>query len=244
MRTDPHSGSGSDAQSEQPIPSSALTYRVMRAAEPVTIDADWTKAVWQGTPALDIANHMGDPPSFRPRVRVKLQYDDDALYVIFCVEDRCVRAVTIETHGNVCRDSCVEFFFSCGDDADMPDAYFNLETNCGCAMLFHHQTAPQQDVTPIDLEHCRRIDIRSSLPRTIDPEIADDVTWTLEYRLPLEILTHYCAITQPQPGAVWRANFYKCASDTSNPHYLTWNSVASPRPNFHLPQYFGTLIFC
>jgi len=27
------------------------------------------------------------------------------------------------------------------------------------------------------------------------------------------------------------------------PHYLAWSNIIAPEPNFHLPQYFGTLYF-
>jgi hypothetical protein len=39
------------------------------------------------------------------------------------------------------------------------------------------------------------------------------------------------------------ANFYKCADQTSHPHWLTWASVDYPQPKFHLPEFFGRLVF-
>ena len=40
-----------------------------------------------------------------------------------------------------------------------------------------------------------------------------------------------------------RANFYKCADRTAHPHFLAWNRVDAPAPDFHRPDFFGELIF-
>ncbi len=208
---------------------------------PHTIDADWDKAAWQGILPLQLNHFMGERPKHFPRVLSKLAYDDEAIYVIFRVEDRYVRAVAQDHQGPVFKDSCVEFFFSPGTDSK--DGYFNLEMNCGGTMLFHHQPKPRtnsQNILPDDIA---QIEVAHSLPTIVDPEITDPTTWVVEYRIPFEILAKYHELEKPESGSVWRANLYKCADDTSHPHWLTWAPVEFSRPNFHLPEYFGTLKF-
>jgi hypothetical protein len=191
--------------------------------------------------ALVLDRHMGAPPEHRPLTQAKLAYDREALYVIFRVEDRYVLAATKERHGNVCQDSCVEFFFTPG--TDLSAGYFNIEVNVGGTMLFHHQKTPEGPGVPIAPEDCDAMTLAPSLPRIIDPEIAAPVTWTLEYRLPLDVLPRYCPVSRPAPGVIWRANLYKCADRTSHPHWLTWSEVHFPRPRFHVPEDFGELVF-
>jgi hypothetical protein len=65
----------------------------------------------------------------------------------------------------------------------------------------------------------------------------------VEYTLPFSILEKYMKVDLPMPGKKWRANFYKCGDKTSHPHWLTWAPVEFPKPNFHLPGFFGMLIF-
>ncbi|MDR2887465.1 MAG: hypothetical protein LBV26_05635, partial [Bacteroidales bacterium] len=60
---------------------------------------------------------------------------------------------------------------------------------------------------------------------------------------PIALLQKYSAITAPEKGVEWKANFYKIAENTSNPHYITWAKVDRPRPDWHVPEYFGRLIF-
>jgi hypothetical protein len=38
-------------------------------------------------------------------------------------------------------------------------------------------------------------------------------------------------------------NFYKCADDTAFKHYLSWNPILTPNPDFHRPEFFGELRF-
>lgn len=216
-------------------------YTVTRINQPVEINAEWDKEPWNSIATLHLNNHMGEDPDPRPEVHAKVAYDEEALYVIFHVQDQYVRCVVNEYQGPVWTDSCVEFFFTPG--TDITKGYFNLETNCGGTALFAYQeergvgrvNIPESDFEKIDLAH--------SMPSIVDPEITEPVTWTLEYRLPVEILTGYSDVTKPDSGVQWRANFYKIASDTSHPHYLTWSFVDNPTPQFHLPEFFGTIIF-
>ncbi|MBT3198449.1 MAG: carbohydrate-binding family 9-like protein [Phycisphaerales bacterium] len=215
--------------------------KAARLAEPPPINADWDKSCWRGVQAAMIGNYMGDRPAHFPKTQVKVACDEQAMYVIFCVEDQYVRAVAAEHQDDVYKDSCVEFFFA--PNAESPGDYFNLEVNCGGTMLFQFHRPARGEHVEIPREALAQIEIASSLPRTIDPEIPDPVTWTVEYRLPLAILEEYCDVTRPSLGVAWRANFYKCADESSRPHWLTWAPVENPTPNFHLPEFFGLLEF-
>lgn len=215
-----------------------MKYKAKRIDKRIRPDAVWDKEPWTGIKALTLKNYMGDKPKHFPLTKAKVAYDDEAIYVIFRVEDQYVRAVVKENQGPVFRDSCVEFFFS--PDGDR--GYFNLEMNCGGTMLFHHQIKPRESVH-IDEELIEKVEVAHSLPKIVDPEIEEPVTWTVEYRIPFSILKKYADFITPEAGTVWRANFYKIADKTSHPHWLTWSPVQNPEPNFHLPQYFGEIEF-
>ena len=226
----------------QPLPMTEVpAYEVAHLAQPLTIDSRWDKPAWQSVAALQVAHYMGEKPGFRPEVEAKMQYDTASLYIIFRVHDRFVRSITQEINGPVWEDSCVEFFFA--PDATEPSHYFNLEINAGGTPLMHHNTVPREEVTFLPEEAIRRVEIAHSLPKKVDPERTDSVTWTIEYRIPLDLLRQYAPVTSPAPGVVWRGNFYKIAENTSNPHYMTWAPVDLPKPDFHTPRFFGELRF-
>ena len=184
---------------------------------------------------------MGAEPDHKPKTQAKLLYDDQFIYVIFRVEDKFVRAVSQKYHDLVCKDSCVEFFFTPG--ADISLGYFNIEINCGGTMLFSHQITRGIDTTAVSDSDCDKVEIFHSESRIVEPEKQEPTTWIIEYRVPIGILEKYCPVAKPAPGVIWRANFYKCADDTSHPHWLTWSVVDKSTPDFHRPEFFGTLEF-
>ncbi len=215
-----------------------MKYKVEKISEVIQLDANWNKEPWNKIEPLTITHYMGEKPEHFPHTQAKVAYDDEAIYVIFRVNDRFVRVVTTKNHGPVFQDSCVEFFFS----PDGDPGYFNLEMNAGGTMLLHHQNEPRKG-TPLDAESLKKVEVAHSLPEYVDPEIKDPVDWTVEYRIPFSVLKKYADVAVPQAGTVWRANFYKCADETSHPHWLTWAPVDKPQPDFHLPEYFGEIVF-
>ena len=38
-----------------------------------------------------------------------------------------------------------------------------------------------------------------------------------------------------------RANFYKCGDNCDKTHFLSWSPIALPTPNFHCPEFFGSI---
>jgi hypothetical protein len=218
-----------------------IAYKVRKVSQQPEINAVWDKLPWKDIEPLHLENFMGDRPEHFPFTQAKVAYDNTAIYVIFRVEDRYVRAVADTNQGPVYLDSCVEFFFTPG--TDLTRGYFNLEMNCGGTMLFHHQMEPRTDQVWISEDHIGQVEVAHTLPRIVEPEIETDTTWIVEYRIPFSILGEYHSFPTPEAGTVWRANFYKCADKTSHPHWLTWAPVDFPSPNFHLPEFFGTLEF-
>lgn len=217
------------------------TYRVKPIPGPITIDGDWNKSIWKDVEAVELTNYMGEKPLYSPVTHAKLMYDSDYIYGIFRVQDKYVQSKVTEINGAVSTDSCVEFFFS--PDTDSPLTYFNLEINAGGVPLLHYVTQPRKTYQVLEADQIRKIEIAHSMPSVVDPEIVKDTVWTIEYKVPLAMLSRHGKVTTPAPGVKWKANFYKTGSRTGNPHYFTWNVVDNPRPDFHLPQYFGTLIF-
>jgi len=216
-------------------------YQVTRLKERPEINAVWDKAPWTGIKSLQLTHYMGDKPEHFPLTEAKIAYDDSAIYVIFRVKDKYVKAVHNKHQDPVYTDSCVEFFFS--PDESSTDGYFNLEMNCGGTMLFHHQTAPRTNQTHIAEADIQQVEVAHTMPGIVDPEIEEDTTWCVEYRIPFSVLGSYRDFPIPESGTNWRANLYKCADETSHPHWLTWAPIDLPGPDFHQPDFFGILEF-
>lgn len=203
--------------------------------------ADWEAPHWRDVEAGSIDSYPWSQGGFAPEAQFKLQYSRIALHVIFQVRDRFVLSLTTTYGGPVWCDSCVEFFFtpSAVDGA----GYFNIEVNCGGTALMARQSARGVDRELIDGREARRLGVAHTMPRVVAQEIADPVTWTLEYAVPFDILSSRASLLRPGPGVEWRGNFYKCAEANSRPHWGSWAPIAAPEPDFHRPEFFGVLRF-
>lgn len=213
-------------------------YKISKFKRPVTIDGNWNKSEWRSVKSIMINNPINNQPHFIPVVKTKMGYDDKNIYLIYQVQDRYVKSVTTQIGGSVWKDSAVEFFFS--PDSNLPANFFNLEINCGGTPLLGYRSVPRDRIDTMDI---KKIEIAHSMPKTVDKEIVEPVTWTVEFRIPLDMLTKYSNVTRPGKGVTWRGNFYKIAEITSNPHYLTWAEIAPPGQSFHAPEFFGWLKF-
>ena len=51
--------------------------------------------------------------------------------------------------------------------------------------------------------------------------MATDGSWSLEYHVPWSLFAKYHKTPAPTKGTVYRANLYKCADQTSHPHWVS-----------------------
>ena len=236
---------GAVAADPAPVATDAPVHHVPRAAAPPPLDGAWDGPDWGRVPAAGVELFSPKSSDHRPRTRVKLQYDDAGLYLLFRVDDRYVRAVAGDPANQVCHDSCVEFFV----EPVAGRGYYNFEFSCGGWMLAAYKESPAFLATGardhgghLGADARRSIRIQHSLPAQIDPEIAEPTTWTLGAFIPWSVFEPALGDVRPQPGATWRANFFKCGTKTSHPHWAAW-SPKSGKVGFHEPALFGELVF-
>ncbi len=156
-------------------------------------------------------------------------YDEDALYVRMQSIEPHIRAEESGPLAIVHEDSCMEFFF-CPLACD--PRYFNIEVNPKAAIHIAFGTNRHDSIRQV-----------GKIP-PIQPQVEKNADgWTLAYSIPYSFLRLYFPGFSPKAGDKMRANFYKCGDKTANPHYLCWNPIDAPNPDYHLSQFFGELVF-
>ena len=127
--------------------------------------------------------------------------------------------------------------------------YFNFEINCGGTMLLYF--IEDSAIVPgkgfakyvqVPAETGQLVRIYHSMPATVEPEIERDTEWKIEYFIPFKVFESYLGPLGRPEGQTWRANFYKCADETSHPHWASWAPLHG-KASFHLPQYFAPIRF-
>lgn len=192
---------------------------------------------------VDLDCHSWQGYNYFPKVKFKIAYSKTEIYLQYVVTEDVVKADFGEdATSSPYKDSCVEFFAIPGEGGE----YYNLELNCIGKGTFAggvertNRTKFGKDV----LSKIRRESSLGSTPfgtKTLNDNNNNPYTWTLTIAIPIELYS--LSKVKPLKGRSIRANFYKCGDDMPQSHYLSWNKIGTPRPNFHTPDYFGTLIF-
>jgi hypothetical protein len=219
-------------------------YILKRATTEVPGGCEWESPAWRDAGTLRVNHFHQKSSSHRPKVEARAIYDEKRIHVLFGVEDRYVRSLCTKYQGSVCRDSCVEFFVQ----PVAGKGYFNYEVNAGGTLHLsyvedHRRTSRGfGKCTLLPPELGKLVDIRTTLPPRVDPEITEPLTWLARISIPFAVMEPYVGTLQPAKGDVWRANFYKCADETSHPHWASWAPI-DEQLNFHLPGRFAPIEF-
>lgn len=175
-----------------------------------------------------------DVTPYRPKATFAVAYSRQYIYIDFLVRCNYLRAENYADQSPVSQDSCVEFFIDPGCDGH----YWNFEFNCIGAVNASHRSE-RKHPTRLSSEQISTIRRYPSCGTRPFKEIEGLFTWSILVAIPLELMG-LDADNMPEHA---RANFYKCASATSEPHYLSWNPIHTTHPDFHRPDFFGKIDF-
>ena len=180
---------------------------------------------------IDQVNWKKEFPKSLP-VTVRVAHDGEKIYLYYEVTGEQIRAVNTEDFGSVWEDSCVEFFMQ----RDGEKVYRNFECNVLGALLaaWHETRAVSERLTEFMSSIVRFSTIKHRYEN--EKQVSD---WTMYLEIPKQAMGF--STTETLSGQKIKANFYKCGDKTPEPHYLSWNPIDLPKPDFHVPQFFGLL---
>ena len=168
---------------------------------------------------------------YKPEAQFKIGYNSNALCILYSVNENGIRAIETKPNGRVWEDSCCEFFCSFDNSG-----YYNIETNCiGTVLLGYNHGKNKAEHAPEKL--VKSIKTYS----TLGSEPFNSKTGNFSYKLLTIIATkaffkHNISLKN---NFTFNANFYKCGDKTPDMHFLSWNPINTPEPNFHCPEFFG-----
>lgn len=185
--------------------------------------------------SIDLINW--DTFQYQPDVKFRIAHANNQIWLKYYVTEENILAQIDEVNGSVSGDSCVEFFFDPQGDGN----YYNFEFSC--IGMPHLAYGPRRGERQFVAEEKIReqIAVASSLGNEPFVEKTGGHTWEMTIVIPASILIADEGIQLK--GLKTRANLYKCGDKTSESHYLSWNAVGTETPDFHRPEYFGTLVF-
>lgn len=213
------------------------TYTIHRVSTPprLALSSEWDVAE-----SLSIDNYPWFKGGQKQNTRVAVLYDDKALYALFVCEDKHIYSVATQSNGPVCLDSCVELFAT-PEPARGPD-YFNFEANC-CGTMLLGWGPERNDRVLANTDIFKQVRVATSIPSPTRGETPGDDGWWLAVALPYSAISKLAGRTiSVKSGDQWKANFFRCGGKTDD-QYACWNPIVTPKPDFHRPEQFGTLVF-
>jgi hypothetical protein len=189
-------------------------YVCYRAATPITIDgapkdAAWDAAAWTDA-FVDIEGDKRPKPRFR--TRVKMLWDDEALYIAAEMEEPHVWATLKEHDSVIFRDNDFEVFLDPDGDNHL---YGELELNAFNTTWDLLLTKPYKDGgKAVNAWEITGLATAVKIDGTLNDPRDTDTGWTLEIKWPwkgLKELTR--AATPPKDGHQWRINFSRVEWD-------------------------------
>lgn len=197
--------------------------------------ADAGRALKERVAANAIARVNWPEFSYRPEVSFRIGHVQDEIWLRFDVSEERVRGLETRLHGDVYKDSCVEFFVS----FDRVN-FYNLEVNC--IGTKHMGYGPSRHGrTFVSPEMMRLIAAHSTLGDKPFEEKDGGFEWSLSLRVPTAVFMFDSL--KGLSGLVAAANFYKIGDALAVPHYLSWAPVLAPKPDYHRPEFFRDIRF-
>lgn len=171
---------------------------------------------------------------YSPDVAFSVARSRTHLAVLYHVRGLDLRAIAMEDNGPVWEDSCCEMFVADPSDG----TYYNFEMNCIGTILAAKRTG-REDAHHFSAGELSRIVRHSTLQRKQHDLSGKIFGWSVAMCIPFDLIG-----TDPDKLPPFlRANFYKCGDRTAHPHFLSWNPISVPAPDFHRPEFFGELTF-
>lgn len=193
---------------------------------------DRSALVWCENGAAQLTQYWSgiDAPSVR-HAEVGSLWTEDALYFRFVCEQNEPLIVSAEprldakTIGLWEWDVCEVFL---APDPARPNRYFEFEAApTGGWLDLGIEVTPEGRLTDWDY--------RSGMTVA---NWTDEKCVVIGMRIPWEAFN-----VHPSPGDRWRVNFFRCVGSGEDRGYLAWSSTRTAKPNFHVPEAFGELVF-
>ena len=130
----------------------------------------------------------------------------------------------------VYKDSGLEAFLNFAPES-LDERYLNFEMNANGALLSQFGNRGNRE----------KVNILTSY-RTSCTAYMEENSWHILLKIPMELICDLYSIKPLKINDTFTCNFYKISEDASIEHYASYAPIDSPKPDFHLPQFFAKAI--
>jgi hypothetical protein len=183
---------------------------------------------WETAPPVCFtADWQGKNADRRRETQVRLLWNEEFLFLRF---DARYRSITVfpdaEPSGK--RDGLW--------DRDVCEVF--LQPPCAAERAYKEiEVAPNGFWIDLEIARGEKRDLRSGLRRRVNIDEAQR-QWRAVLALPMKSL-----VARFEMPAVWKVNFFRVEGAAEPRFYSAWRPTNTPKPNFHVAEAFGALVF-
>ncbi len=195
------------------------------------LDFEGCSSILDNLPEYKIKNDSWPEYETVCHTNFSIAHMESAILLKYRVKNDFFKTRVSTINGAVNKDNCVEFFIQFNEE----QPYYNIEFNClGIGKMAYGTNRNNRQLLAKD--DIKKIRVWYKLH---DYKVG--FNWEIILYIPLEV---FCfQQIHSFTGLSCPGNFFKCGDDLPVPHYLSWNKVQSKLPDFHLPEFFGTIDF-
>lgn len=226
-------------QAEPAKQGSLPRYECRRTVGGISVDGSLDDAGWVGVPRMSplvLSNGDGAPIQ---ATEVRACWDDQYLYVSFACKDTDIWA-TLENRDDPIYDEEVVEVFLC--PTGNLQHYYEFEVSPANVLFDAKVFSPEgtRATMLVDKEwNAKRVRTGVRVSGTLNDRTSPDIGWIVEIGIAFSDL----GLTgPPEPGTVWRANFYRIERGPVT-EFSAWSPTYREPAEFHLPACFGELVF-
>lgn len=171
---------------------------------------------------------------YHPLTVVNMAHSGQSLYIDFFVRCNYLRAVNWQNNSAVRDDSSVSILIQ---PPHSEDCYICIDFNCIGAKNAR-KIYRSGEVEPFSDEEIEKIECYTSCGPMPFREVEGLFTWDVAVKVPFELL----GVEFYNKSVKLKGNLYKCALETTEPHFLTWIPVKEETTCFKDSNYFGNII--
>ncbi|MEO5912129.1 MAG: carbohydrate-binding family 9-like protein [Pelobium sp.] len=164
-----------------------------------------------------------------------IAHNGTAIFLKYDVAEDVIKVNTHKTNGPVNKDNCVEFFVSFGSENE----YYNIELNCvGISRIAYGKERSNRIF--LAEETINKVKTHIEIVTAPIKSVAKYL-WQITIIIPIEVFEYSSLKTLHQQSGF--GNFFKCGDDLPHKNFYSWNMIDAKTPDFHLPEFFGSIDF-
>jgi len=204
------------------------TAYAMRLIERVGEEDFPSGADWEKAPANRYdQDWQGKNPDAKRATEVRVLWTPEVLFIRFQCNYRTI---------SVFPDARADGYRHGMWDRDVAEVF--LQPDSTDPMVYREfEVSPTSQWIDLAVSHGQIEELHSGLRRRVRLDETAK-TWTAELAIPMKAFTGKFDAKHP-----WRVNFYRIEGESEPRFYSAWSPTKTPKPSFHVPSAFGTLVF-